>query len=71
MELNGKEEEASRLKTTRIGAAPPEVERSLDDERCRATALRNESGGGRAAQLGPGGLGKAGRPRQGRPAPTP
>ena len=45
-EWNGKEEEASRLKSTLIGAAPPEVECSPDEERCRAMALRNESGGG-------------------------
>ena len=49
------EEEASRLKATLIGAAPPEIERSLDEERCRAMALWNESGGGWAAQAGPAG----------------
>ena len=47
-EWNGKEEEASLLKSTPIGAAPPKVENSPDEERCHATALRNESGGGRA-----------------------
>ena len=61
-EWNGKEEEASRLKSTLIGAAPPEVEHSLDEELCRATALWNESGGGRAAWARPGGPSKAGRP---------
>ena len=62
-EWNGKEEEASRLKSTLIGAAPPDMERSLGEERIRAIALWNASGGR------PGGLGKARRPKQGRPAP--
>ena len=48
-EWNGKEEEASQLKSTLIVAAPPEAERSHDEERRHAMSLRNASAGGRAA----------------------
>ena len=60
-EWNGREEEASRLKSTLIGAIPPEADHSHDEECCRSTALRNVSGGGRAAWARPGGPSMAGQ----------
>jgi len=54
-ECSGKEGEASRLKSTTIDAPLSEVERSSNEERYRAMALRNESGRGRVALARPAG----------------